>query len=222
MSTTVINIAILGGLLLVLGTGIARRWLKLLYVRLMPESEARRIGQAAVARQPDEIHLVRADGSAWKQPEVARRMAASFSQTGFVAAGTYVIRELEGVTCGFLVHGPESAYAIVYEHPKVGHWAEIVSRYRDGAVVTFSNSRSPQLDHPPNRKVVRTTDLEPAAMWARARAERPQGTLEPVSADTIVHAFEDAWRESIAWRKARGGATREEIERVARARNWKR
>jgi hypothetical protein len=218
VNSSFIEILILVGILIFLNTPVGKRLFRIVLVKVLPDSAVKAIGKRAVDKQPDEIHLVKADGGAWTNRAEATRLAGAFGQLGFVAAGTYRITELPDVTLGMLLHAQGRAYAIVYEHPKLGLWADIVSRYEDGTGITYSSSRSPDLAQRPGHKVVKAPGFMPGALWARFQAERPAGELVLLDAASLVQRFEDAWRESIAWRKGRGGATRDEVERVAR---WK-
>lgn len=163
---------------MLLSTPFGKRLFRILLVKVLPQKSIEEIGKRAIAKQPDEIHLVKADGGAWTNGQEAKRLATAFSERGFVAAGTYKVTELPDVTLGFLVNTPASAYAIVYEHARVttGLWCEIVSRYQDGRGVTFSKSRAPQMEQRPGHTVVRAPGCTPNALWARFRPSARKAT----------------------------------------------
>ena len=205
------RILILAGALLALT--LLRNVLPLWIARIF----GRAIGSHALAQQPDEIHLEKCSTDAWKQAGAVRPLVSPLLQRGFQDAGTYQVKELAGLTLQLLTKHDESMMGVVYEHPQAGHWVEVACRYQDGSSITFSTSRPTGLAARPGHPVINAPELGPAALYDRARAERPNRPLEAVTAFTIVAMFERAYAESIADRKKTGISARE-VANVARMR----
>ena len=177
----------------------------------------RAIGSHAVAKQPDEIHLEKRGEAAWQDAAAIRPLVAPLLQRGFSDAGVYRVKELPGLTLQLLVKDDDSLMGCVYEHPKAGRWVEVACRYQDGGSATYSTSRPTGLEARPGHPVVHAPDLTPAALYDRARAERPHRPLVSVSTSSVAGVFERAYAESIAYRKQTGVSARE-VANVARLR----
>ena len=176
---------------------------------------ARAIGDDALAKQPDTIHLSRASAAAWKDAAAAGAIADPLLARGFEDAGTYRIQEMP-VVVRLLAHPGDSLLAAVYEHPQVGVWCDVVGRYEDATSITFTTAKPSGLDHRPGHPTVNAPGLNPASLLARVRAERPKGVLRPVTVKTVVRVFEESYAESMAWRKRRGVTAREVAEVAGR------
>jgi hypothetical protein len=168
------------------------------------------IGQRALDKQPDQIHLQRT-GEAWKNAGAARRMFEAFTTQGFQDAGIYTVSELPGLVVQLMAHSGDSFYAALYEHPKAGHWFDVWTRYQDGTSVTDSSSRPTGLKPRPGHPVANHPGASPAHVLEKARAQRPQRPLMPASTDEAVAVFERAYAESIAYRKQTGISTGEVV-----------
>jgi hypothetical protein len=204
-------------ILIFAGALVALALVRTLIPLLVARVFGRAIGSHAIAKQPDQIHLHHQGEVAWNDPRSVFPLSGPLLQRGFQDAGVYRIRELPDVTLQLLVKSNEDLMAIIYEHAAVGHWVEIACRYRDGGSFTISNSRPTGLAPRPNHIVVHAPGLESAALYDRARAERPHRPLESVSTFNISKMFEEAWAESIAYRK-QTGISADEVANVARNR----
>ena len=198
MKTVWIVLAVLVGL------AIAKRLLAFILLRFFGRWIGKAIGQAALAQQPDQIHLDPTNADTWTDVRAAYDLAAPLRSRGFRDAGTFRIQEMNGVLVQLLAHPDESFYAAVYEHPQVGHWIDLAARYTNGNSITFTSSKPTGLDPRPGHPVVNAPGTSPGDLWERARRERPSGTLRSAQTETAARDFEDAYEESIAWRKTRG------------------
>ncbi len=169
----------------------------------------RAVGAHALARQSDTIQLIPATPGVWKDPGAQARLAAALEAAGFRDAGTFTIVEMPGVAVRLLAHPGESWLAATYEHPATGPWLDCTCYYQDGTAATFSTLTATGLDPRPGFVRVNAPGLDPAALLARARAERPSRALRPASVASAARDFERAYAEEIAWRKGRGVSARE-------------
>lgn len=175
------------------------------------------IGNKALAKQPDSIHLAARNTLAWAKPEEARALAKQLQASGFEAAGVYAIPELPGVIVQLLVHADDAISACVYEHPSVGHWLELVTRYTDGRTCSFTTSKPTGLDARPGHPVFHCPGVTVGDLLARTLADRPKGQLVAALPSDVAAKFESGWAELLAWRKTRGIQVGE-VARVAQRR----
>lgn len=174
------------------------------WVPLVNAWMGRAMGQAALAQQPDAIHLDETSPDAWRDHEAAHALGNAFLEQGFADGGTHRVEEMHGVRIRLLVHEGERLYAVVYEHPQAGQWCDVVAAYEDGRSITFTTAAPTGLDPRPGHDVVHLPPTSPPALVERLRRERPPGTLRPATCAAVVRDFETAYADSTAWRKRRG------------------
>ena len=112
------------------------------------------IGARALAKQPDEIHLLPQPAHRWTNEVAIRALADPLLWAGFSEAGTYTVDKLPGMAVRFLLKADKHVYAAIYEHPKAGIWLNLVSLYQDGTSITFSTQRDRGLGHRPGHAIV--------------------------------------------------------------------
>lgn len=212
MNTTLVVALALVVLLLI---PVAKRILKSLLLRTAPVAGLKSIGQEAVDQQPDSIHLSRLTGPRWQNPEAVEKLEGPLRARQFSEIGDFAIGEMPQVTVRFLMNTADSVYACIYEHPKVGNWLELVSRYHDGTGATFSTTRERAMEHQPQDMVVHAPELSPDALYDRMLKERPKRPLVSLNASGLLQLFENAYREQIAWRRQRGVSATEVAKVIA-------
>ncbi len=175
----------------------------------------KQIGAAALAKQPDTIHLEPVDPSSFRRADRVRAVAAEYMRSGFSDAGTYAIPEMKDVKLQLLAHEAESTYGAIYDHPAVGVWYDVVTRYIHGNSYTFSSARATGLEQRPNTKMINLPGMEPGVLIQHARSQRPNIGHAPASTKSAVADFEKAYADYMTWLKQRGITTGEVVE-VAR------
>lgn len=193
---------------------LVRRPLAVLFLRGAVSAVAKDISDQALAKLPDRIRLVRRDESAWRDPAAAATFAAPLVDAGFEDAGTFAIEEMPGVSCRLLVDARDSIAAVVYEHPKVGVWLELVSRFVNGDVLTYSTRPPTGMEPRPGHTANHAPGKGALELLERMRSDRPLAPLQSLTVATYPRTFESGYAEAIAWRKRRG-VTAKEIARVA-------
>jgi hypothetical protein len=192
---------------------VARPLLRLVLANLF----AGAVSSSALAKQPDSIRLVAAGPTAWRDRAAADRAAAAWLAHGFTDAGTWTVNELPGMVVRLLVSPAASLTGAVYEHPKAGSWCELFYRMTDGTSSTFSSSPPTGLNDRPGHRGVRRPGAGAAELLDLALADRPSGSLVPVNAEAAPRRFEEAFADSMAWRK-QNGISRAEVVNVAQER----
>ncbi len=172
----------------------------------------RAIGRQALSRQPDQIELREAGLQDWRDADSAQRLTDPLLQLGYELAGTYKIPQLPGVVVRLLVHARECVMACVYEHPRAGHWLELVTRYVGGTTHSVTSSPDRGLAPRPGHPLIHLPGATPAALHERLLQSRPQGGMERPDSGTAAHTFERAFAEGMAWRKAQGISTGEVVK----------
>src|ERR1051326_755708 len=117
MSNT--SIVIIGALIvLVLIWPAIRKVLKLLLFRTAVRTALKDVGDRAIAKQIDEVHLVRKDiFSGDTLDEERQRLAQPLLSRGFDKVGLFAVPEVPGLDIFQLVNGNSQVYANLYSHP---------------------------------------------------------------------------------------------------------
>jgi hypothetical protein len=202
--------------LLVVLWPVIRRILKLFLFRTAVRVALQDVGDKALARQIDQVHLVKKDVFYGDQLDAEREaLAEPLLSRGFTRVGLFDIPEMPGVDIYQLVNVNTNVYANLYSHPKAGKWTELVSRYQDGVFCSFSTQVSRGLDHRPGDVHVSAPGCDPGELYDRMLRERPQpGALVELTSDEVPRLFEKGYAELMFWRKNKG-ISPEEVARVA-------
>ena len=174
----------------------------------------KQVGAAALAKQPDAIHLEKKGPSAWKNAAGANALARPLLARGFEDAGTCTVREMPGLVVQLLAHAGDSVYAAVYEHPKVGQWLDVFTRYQDGTSFTVTTAKPTGMNPRPGHDTVHAPDSTPEQALDRAMTARPRKWFDTTSVDRAMPVFEKAYADSMAYRKS-VGVSRKEVMKVA-------
>jgi hypothetical protein len=172
----------------------------------------RDVAKRAGDRVPNEIHLVPSSMIMWKDEDKWREAYNALETHGFRHAGNYRVQEI-GVDVQFLISDKDCALACIYNHPVAGVFMDIVTRYEDGASVTFANRSASGLDQHPQLQNRFVGDIAPSELIEKTFAERPQEPMCPIRDEDIVPDFCRVWKEYKEWRNKRGTSA-EEVERI--------
>lgn len=159
--------------------------------------------QAAFQRQPDRLRLQRVEKPEWKRAQTIEEMTRALAGEGFEDAGTFSVDAMPGVQVRLLAKPEDLMMACVYEHPRVGAWAELVTRYEDGSAATATTLPDMGVPRPPWLKSFRFPDASAAELARRLASERPAGAMKRVSAADAPGEFERGYAEHMAWMKNR-------------------
>jgi hypothetical protein len=171
-----------------------------------------KVGEKAMAEQPDEIHLVPEPDHAWTNRDAVEAMAAPLTSLGFEEAGLYSISEMNGVYVRLMAHPAQSIAACLYEHPQVGTWMDLVCKYSDGRSITYTTGRPTGLEKRPGCQTVNAPEMGAEALYQRLLRERPTGDLTEITPTSVPTLFMEAYKKETAWRKNKGIS----VEEVAR------
>lgn len=212
----------LGLFVLALLAGIVRTVLRVRMMRRAldrnnPDPEARKkvfkeVGKRADDRIPGDIHLSPCQMILWKDQDKWREDYSALEERGFRHAGNYRIPEI-GVEVQFLANEEQRALSCIYNHPVVGVFMDVVTRYEDGKSVTYANRNATGLDQHPMYENRFLGEVSAAELVERALSERPDWAKKPIREADLVPDFCRVWKEYKEWRTNRG-TTPEEVERI--------
>jgi hypothetical protein len=164
---------------------------------------ASRLGllRATIDRMPSAIHLTRAPGPT----DAARPIVNALAAGRFVDAGAWNIAEMPRIQVSLMVQRDEGMLAAVESASPIGAHVNLHTLYRDGLVVSFTNSELPAARAlRPNVRRTQVPRCDPATLLARARAERPNAPFRPVSVEEAPRVYEQLYADEIRFRKTTG------------------
>lgn len=114
-----------------------------------------------------------------------------------------------------LLDGDQSTVGVVYCHPVIGVWSDVVRRYEDNTSWTFGSPKYHGMDIPPYTTQKFFPDESVEQIITRFREEAPVTGMVTITKDEFPSMFEKSYAREMDWRISRGGATEEEIRRIA-------
>ena len=188
--------------------------------KLMSKAMVREIGRKGLRNAPPEIHLEPATLDETIETKI-RGDRGQLVALGFEEVGYFTVRELNGASLFLLVHPPSSVFASISIHPRGATWTELVTPYADGTAASSASLRATGLTPRDGCMEIRQPGANPAELYRRLLAERPQKPMQPLSSNTAVHAYERGYAAEMAWRRAHVPSTRE-LREVARLQDERR
>ncbi|MDR3632921.1 MAG: hypothetical protein P4L84_03740 [Isosphaeraceae bacterium] len=186
----------------------ARRFLKTLGTMVEQAQQA--------AGAPARIELVPMAVNDWDDPDTVQEQASALAALGFEKAGDFEVRPVDGLRVEAWMKPAEAITAVIYEHPQAGIWTDLYTHYEDGSRITYLNSSAGGgVDHAPGHDVERLPGLDPAELYRKLLAERPQKPMKHYALSNFAGIFEKAYADDMDWRNARGGPTEREMRAVA-------
>jgi hypothetical protein len=186
-------------------------WLKRQMTNLMEAVGEMTMGIAPFM-QPPRIHVTPLEDVEWNDAEAIKKLTRPLRKAGFADAGTFTIEEYGDIKMQAFAHPEEQVYAVVYEHPDMGSWFDLVCRYADGTLLTYTSAKPTGLDQAPGRNTRRfEPGSNPGEAYQALLRERPAEGLQPTPADKLAPSIEQAYAEEMDWRFERGGLTEQEI-----------
>ncbi|MGH0032711.1 MAG: hypothetical protein ACQGVC_23205 [Myxococcota bacterium] len=217
MQTFLIAVAgVVFGLLVVAALGVF--WLK---------RKLRGVGKALSALassltrvSPFRITLLPLNVAAWRNGDDMIEASTSLESAGYQRVGDFEVSEMEDVLLRGFWHPQRLSYAVVYDHPQAGVFADVVGMYRDRSLLTVSTCPETGMDRHPRSPILRM-ELEGADEFHRLHERLVAETAgrEPIATapEQFMRAVEGAYWMEMRWRIQRGGVTADEVRRAAAA-----
>ncbi len=203
---TIIGIIVVGLFLLRLAV--------LLFVRYVLRKAVVGLASGAATMQ-SEIHCMPLPPQSWERPDVAEA-AAEFAALGFQRVGCFSIPEAANTEVFAHVLPERSVWGTVY-CMKGRVFSDVYTHLTNGGNITVGNSSSPALDPPPRKQNIKMPGAKVVDLVSTLVERRGDPEANPTTGENWQAAFEGAYREEMAWRKSRGGATERKIRAVAAA-----
>lgn len=188
----------------------------LLFVRRAVRGALGDMGRAALARLEDVILAPEPDYS-WKNDRIEEQYVHPLRDLGFTEAGAYSTGQVPGVHILMLVHVSDRIQANVYEHPQVGSWLELVSRYENKDVFSVTNLPPQGVNRPPWITTIQVEKSATAvAMVQRMLKDRKSGALRPTNPKDAKEEFEIGYAQFMAWKRQTGISPEEVARQIER------
>ncbi len=150
---------------------------------------------------PDYISLVRVREPRWRNARAIAVADYELYAAGFAEAGTYLVHQMPELTIGLYALPGECAYAVIYDHPTSGFWAELVTRYHDDSIANYTTLEPMDVEVPAGSLHVAAPELSLGELWKRMLSERPTKPMRQCSRAAAAQDFERAYAESVARHK---------------------
>ena len=165
---------------------------------------------------PLHIHLIPVPASSYS--DFARTHRKELENLGFRLIGAYQITEMKGLDMVAFSNPTQAVCAIVYRHPVVKVFVDMVSMTHDDQSLTVTTAPAGgNLDQKPGHRKIFVTSLPTPLMLERLLADRPHGNYRILDESNFQQVFEQAYEREMAWRHGRGGVTMDEVRREAAA-----
>ena len=204
-SLLLVGVLVLGVLLLVLRfrKGI-RRFLK-------------QMALAEAVLPPAEITLERVDVIAFQDRAKVEAEREQLLAAGYCDVGAFEVDEMPDVRLAAFHHPEQGAFAVVYDHDTLGVYTDLCQDLEGDEDLTVSNApQGHQMEHMPGKHKVYAAELVLPELLERFAQERgAHAAPRWVAAEDFASLVEKSYAEETAWRNAKGGASIEEVRRIA-------
>lgn len=170
----------------------------------------------SVSTPPPRIDLFPATAAGKHAKDLLERKR-DLDACGMKRLGSYRVDPLN-VICTAFSNDAESICTVVYHHPAVGCFVDMVSKSQAGRTFTASNAPSGgTLDQREGHAKVFDKSLTVAGMFEMVKERRPEGPWDAWTRENFKEKFETAYAEEMSWRMTRGGVTADEVRRTGAA-----
>lgn len=189
--------------------------LKFFFYRLL-----KKLAEACSQGNPVRIKVVpKTEEHAWAHESEVRKLCQDFEQqAGFRWVGDVAFTPIQGILGVLMVH-PDGYGVVVYDHPRVGVWADVIASHQErGGLTVTSAPIGTELRRPPFSNKFYQTGASAAQLWELFQAKLssfPSEKLFRLDRDNIVERCETAYADEIDWRNAQGGPSEQEVRSIA-------
>jgi hypothetical protein len=177
-----------------------------LLVRGAGQMILKKLGDRALAKQPDTLELHRDAGAPWRDPARMEALSRPLLNAGFADCGIYVTDKMPGIRIWFLLNEQSRTAAFLYDHNRGNMWCELSVRYDDGTTTACSNlpPTGINLNPPFYRRIVVDPATPTDEMYRRIMSERSAFGIKEITPQNVVPEFETAYAKIMVWQKNKG------------------
>lgn len=206
-------------LLIVLGAGLLSLIALALAFKFFFRHLLKKLAEAYPQGQPTRIKVVpKTEEQTWSRESEVRKLCQDFEQIGFRGLGDMAFTPLDGILGVLMVH-PNGYGAVVYDHPQMGVWADVIASHQErGGLIVTSVPLGPQLTVPPFSEKYYQPGATAAELWALFQEKLPgfpADKLFPLTRDTMIRRCESAYADETDWRNAQGGPSEQQVRSIA-------
>lgn len=172
-------------------------------VRVKVVSQATPAVRQAILQQPDTVTLTRSDSPQWRNIAMIEGLANELAGAGFAEVGTFSVDKMPGVLLRMMLNSGANVVANLYDHPKGGTWAELVTRYEDGSWATATALPDKGVPRPDWIKTFRHPGASAAQLYRELIQQRPAGAMKLITSANAAADFEQGYLSYMTWLKNR-------------------
>lgn len=149
---------------------------------------------------PTEIKLTRQQRVKWHHDDTVRDCVRVLTDLGFAEIGCFTADKTPDLNIFAFIKSAESMFAVVYDEEFQGVWVDLVIPFADGAYVTYTNTKHPEVfDRPPDKPIERFPDYDIETLYQTCRQQCAPKQRKEISKDDFARMFEKYFAQERAW-----------------------
>jgi len=159
------------------------------------------------------IHLNEDINPNWISKKNAVKIEEELINLGFTPNNTYHVVEMEGMQLKSFFNTPYTA--VMYIHPVVGIWVDIVANIENGVEYTVTNApMGGEIKTPPNTEKHWLKDFSITDLFSKLKNIVGTQKIKALNSTSFRDYFENAYKREMQWKNKNGGVSFEEFMSV--------
>ncbi len=151
----------------------------------------------------------------WLEKPKSIKLIKQLENLGFVRGKPYRILEMHGVSLFSLFNNGYTA--VVYTHPVVGLWTDIVFETKDEYHYTATNApMGGEINTSPKDIKISDPSASVEKLYSLISEQTQDKQAILVNNDNFRVFFENAYKREMSWKASQGGITREEFSEIGK------
>lgn len=170
---------------------------------------------------PSRITLKAEQQINWNRTEGMLDCKMTLEKLGFKHAGDFSVKEMPLTFLAGYIHPASHVLAAVYDHDKLGTWTDIFVPFENGSSLTISNTpQGGSLDSMPGmeKKFMKNAPIQElyhAIIKDLSGRSSDSEQIRVLKVEEFASEFEETYAKEMDWRNTRGGASADEVKRIA-------
>jgi hypothetical protein len=149
---------------------------------------------------PTEIKLKRQRRVKWHHGDTVKDCVRALTDLSFAEISCFTVDKTPDLNMFAFIKSAESMFAVVYDEEFQGVWVDLVIPFADGAYVTYTNTKHPEVfDRPPDKPIERFPDYDIQTLYQTFRQQCAPKQRRQISEDDFVRMFEEYFAQERAW-----------------------